>query len=902
MTANLLEYLASLTAKLSKENSHLFTASAISESTGFSRSTVSRYLNEGVKEGVVLKIRERPVLFVDKMSFSNHFFTPTQIIFDSVEELLNPEKKDALAKIIGANASLKEQIEQIKTASLYPNNGLPIMLAGPSGSGKTFLARQIYEYCLEEGLLPKKAPFVSLNCAQYYHNPELLSSLLFGHVEGAFTGADYDKEGLLAHANEGVLFLDEVHRLTEEGQEKLFTFMDQGLYSPIGSSNVEKKATVRLIFATTETIHSTFLPTFVRRLPVIVNIPGFGERTWQEKLHLIHHFFMEESKILKHTIEVSSQVMGYLLSSQFEGNVGRLRNIIKYAAGNGYTKLERSEVIQVNIQVLPADAQTNFQTTFPRKNIEKQIYDYTKPFSYPKADRLLKSIQMVYEDFVLQFDKETDFYIVEMTKNVNLLLDKLYFESNLDTDQASFSSLTYHLRSIFKYMEENYRFEQDGNKILSMAYLLYHKESRAFLANHPFWNSQRNRILQFLQENLNEAFWLAKQVLTLLGERMDQKILTEDIVFISFYFHGTHIQSLSSNMRAVILAHGYSTASSMANIVNRILQKNIFQAIDMPIDTTITDIETRLLEYLNTEISTTNGLILLVDMGSLSEFAKRLENKSRGPILLMDYVSTPIALEVGQDLIAGKPIDKVGESIHQKKLNRELLFPSVKKKKAILTCCYTGMGSAIQIQEILQKSLQNTPSKLEIIPYDYKKLSQNKKEELPFQLYDVLAIVGTENPGILSVPYIGLNKLISGTHITEFIRLLKQHFELDEEELRKDLIFNFSLKKIIQNMTVLDAEKVLQNVERSVEFMEAKLDIILDNNKKFLLYVHMCCMIERILRKEKVDEQTDIEAFLEKNEKMIQVIGLAISNLEKEYHIEIPLLEIRLIADIVNTI
>ncbi len=65
-------------------------------------------------------------------------------------------------------------------------------------------------------------------------NPELLSSALFGYTKGAFTGASQEHTGLLEKADGGVLFLDEVHRLSEEGQEKLFTFMDTGEFSPMG--------------------------------------------------------------------------------------------------------------------------------------------------------------------------------------------------------------------------------------------------------------------------------------------------------------------------------------------------------------------------------------------------------------------------------------------------------------------------------------------------------------------------------------------------------------------------------------------------------------------------------------------------------------------------------------------
>ncbi|WP_117098365.1 sigma 54-interacting transcriptional regulator, partial [Klebsiella pneumoniae] len=84
---------------------------------------------------------------------------------------------------------------------------------GPTGTGKSFLARQLWHYAIDEGILPADAPFTVFNCAEYANNPELLTSKLFGHAKGAFTGADKAVPGLIETSNGGVLFIDEVHRL-----------------------------------------------------------------------------------------------------------------------------------------------------------------------------------------------------------------------------------------------------------------------------------------------------------------------------------------------------------------------------------------------------------------------------------------------------------------------------------------------------------------------------------------------------------------------------------------------------------------------------------------------------------------------------------------------------------------
>ena len=912
MSIDISNYLKKITKAFNKENLNRYSANSIAENVNLNRSTASSYLNKEVKQGRAIKIKEYPVIFLDKEAFSKLHFTPMSNEYNTLEELWEEDhkakKKDIWNSVIGAKGSLKQQIEQIKTAVFYPSNGLPIMLLGASGSGKSYLARCIYDYCLDEKLINPNTSFISLNCAQYYHNPELLSSLLFGYTKGAFTGADKDKKGLLESADGGVLFLDEVHRLTEGGQEKLFTFMDSGEFSPIGDNSIKKTAKVRLIFATTESIQSAFLPTFIRRIPVIVNIPSFVERPQQEKIHLIDSFFLKESEILQRTIQVSRQVISFILTSNYEGNVGKIKNIVKYSCGSSYAKMKDQEVIKVRITDLPIGSEEQLKENIYHhisNKYQDRIYDYRHLELLSVCTSEQKNIKNTYFKFIDGFKQieegstTSERYMIEMMNNVTLLLDQLMFDEEITNNQSLFSVLTFNIKSTFKYMEENLGFEQDGNKILSIAYLLYFKEEQEVLISHPEWNSIRPRLINFIREHMGNVLYLAKYMLTHLSERLDFQVLDEDLILISFYLNSMNIESAKSEIKSIVLAHGYSTASSMANVANRMLKKNFFQAIDMPIDVKIDDIEARVLDFIDNN-RTEKGLILLVDMGSLFELRTRLEKKIKGPLLLVDFVSTPLVLEVGSLLLQDKSISEINEEIlNNVHVNKQLVYPVLNKKKAILTCCYTGMGSAIQIQDIFQSSLKHEDPSFVVIPYDYHKLHKNKQKELPFQMYDVIAIIGTVDPKIEGVPYIGLNDLIGGENIEEFINILKRNFNIDEEQLKKDLVFNFSIKKIIEKMTILDVNKVLSYVQTAVDKMEEKLEIKLSNNKRYLLYLHCSCMVERILRKEQVDPQEDIEEFMQREQRRIEIIRYAFGEIEKEYTIKISDLELRLIFDIV---
>ncbi|MCJ0576921.1 sigma 54-interacting transcriptional regulator, partial [Enterococcus cecorum] len=137
----------------------------------------------------------------------------------------------------GSDISLKDSINKAKAALFYPGNGLPILITGKTGVGKTYFVEKMYEYALKKEVISENAPFITFNCADYADNQQLLLSQLFGYKKGSFTGAESDKDGIVQAADNGFLFLDEVHRLSSKGQEMLFYLMDKGEYKRLGETN-----------------------------------------------------------------------------------------------------------------------------------------------------------------------------------------------------------------------------------------------------------------------------------------------------------------------------------------------------------------------------------------------------------------------------------------------------------------------------------------------------------------------------------------------------------------------------------------------------------------------------------------------------------------------------------------
>ena len=126
MKEELTSYLYELTKGFPECGLESFSANQIAESLGLSRSTISSYLNQGCREGALVKVRQYPVLFFHKQALVEQGYEVTSTDFDSLEALSQTEtkkNKSALEEVIGAHGSLKEAIDQIKTATLYPQGG-----------------------------------------------------------------------------------------------------------------------------------------------------------------------------------------------------------------------------------------------------------------------------------------------------------------------------------------------------------------------------------------------------------------------------------------------------------------------------------------------------------------------------------------------------------------------------------------------------------------------------------------------------------------------------------------------------------------------------------------------------------------------------------------------------------
>ncbi|MER2173826.1 MAG: sigma 54-interacting transcriptional regulator [Carnobacterium sp.] len=906
----LVDYLENQTAFFDPDNvSDIFTAKRMAEEFGIKRNTVSHYLSQLNEQEIIVKINTRPVYFLHKEAFENQFYFLSKTIYNSLEELkkekpLFYKKNDFFSLLIGNSASLSRSIEQLKTAIYYPDNGLPVLLTGESGTGKSYMVKIIYQFCLANDLIEEDVPLVTLNCAQYANNPELLTSQLFGHVKGAYTGADENRKGAFEESDGGILFLDEVHRLNAEGQEKLFTYLDQGIIYRMGESNNPRKVTTRLFFATTEDLSSSFLTTFIRRIPVQIELPALISRTQNERLEMVYDFLIKEQRKIKNPLLVSGQVLHLLKNGIYKGNIGELKNVIKVTVANAFSLQREESEVKIAIHHLSPDflshavlntsavveesVRVDESTTVENLIVQKN----------PDQQRIIQT----YEKLLVEFSTHrSDLTGAEesMKQEVDNLFDFLIFETDREQKQELLLFMTQYVRDTLKQMEASYQITFNGNTVYAISYYLFQRSSVR-------WQPESTGLIRLIKEFKEKVaqtyatqFQYIERILILIQPKLDIEVSDMDKILLTLYLNRLGVSRESISAKAIIVAHGYATASSIANVANNMLGKNIFESFDMPLDTTPQKIAEEIVDY-SEKNDISNGLVILVDMGSLKEIYEYFPQQLTAPIMIMNNVTTPLALAVGENIQKELSLSDVAvRSASYLKQDWKLIYPQENKTKALLTTCFTGIGTAKQISQLLEESLP-AASHLKVVPYDYETLHNHKKKETVFSLYDVVGIIGTANPAIDDIPYLSLEELISGKGTQNLSDWLKKVMTPEEnEQFNNRMIRNFSLKKVIDSVTILDSDKVMSEVELFMRIFEELTEQQIANEGKLALYIHISCLIERLIRNETI-ENYSWERFTNQCQKeQLKKIKEAFSVIEKNYSVKIPDSELAYIHDII---
>jgi len=230
--------------------------------------------------------------------------------------------------LVGVSERMKRIYRLVSKVALQRH---PVLIMGESGTGKELVARAIHTHGPW-----RDQPFVPVDCGAL--PPTLIESELFGHVKGAFTGANVARKGLLAAAGSGTVFLDEIGELPIELQSRLLRVLQEHEIRPLGS-NERTRFEARIIAATNQDLEEgikrgSFRKDLFFRLNVVtIKMPSLRDRK-EDIPELIRHF-LERFGNEKPGTQVSDEALGRLMSYDWPGNVRELENCIQRALSLG---------------------------------------------------------------------------------------------------------------------------------------------------------------------------------------------------------------------------------------------------------------------------------------------------------------------------------------------------------------------------------------------------------------------------------------------------------------------------------------------------------------------------------------------------------------------------------------
>ncbi len=906
------------------------TVKDICTATGYARTAVSEDLTKLMNQQQVIKVKSRPVLFFSRQNLEEQCqFVPQKDMYTSLVELKVElaqvmEKRERLtrerhanpfSKVIGYDGSLADIIKKLKAAVLYPPKGLNIMLTGESGVGKTLLAEHLHQFF--EAKTNQQVPFIYFNCAEYFNNPELLTSHLFGYKKGSFTGADSDHQGLVEMADTGFFFLDEVHRLTNEGQEKLFTLLDKGYFTRMGEAEKQRHVAIKFIFATTEDLEKTFLKTFLRRIPVNLYVPSLNERSIKEKIQLVLAFFLEESQGIQKDLFISYNTLKYLTFSVYKANVGELKSEIQFTCAQAYLDAIDYEADELIIDVpLNLFDENSLDTKdivilneyVPSKGIKikyDQFYSHVDQLlqsSDQQNDRFYNFLLKEYADLKKVNISPKDAFAM-MQNKVDQLYDMDIFSQVLTQEENIDEHFYSQVTDVVTFIEEKMAgFLPEQLKDVLIAHIY----------SSVFYSAQINEDFFDLTQNIFsgkiENYQLAEQIVRYIEQSFALKLPDTEIIFYDLFIRKLKATDrryeLDEKCGIIVVAHGSATASSMVEYTNVLFSTSIMNSVNMPINQSVEETLDKVRSIVRD--NQYSKLILMVDIGSLVYFGNVISKEFQIEVLLISNINLLTLLEVAREVIYESTNFEYLQPVLKEKDHKALLCRkgNFEDSKVLIISCLTGLGTALKIERLLLNTFpQELLTNVRMLTLEKKELEDiNRLHSFVHDDEKLVGIIGTVQTEIPDIPFVSLDKLLSDQGIKLVFQMLG--FDLAVEKNME--VFKKVSAKYVQGLSI-EAITGLLNILNpksiTIELSKIYSDICMQTKKKsdekrlLRFIIHCACMIERQIQHPEYDH-TSYELSYQELPEMASVIKMAFRPIEVSYNVIIPPLEVKYIYEL----
>ena len=802
----------------------------IAEAMELQRTNVSSILNQLVKESRICKSEGRPVLYRT---------------IDGGKERAG----DCFSDLIGCEGSLKRVIQLAKAAVLYPQRSLNTLLIGARGTGKSRLAKRMYRFAVDRGIIDGEAPYLHIDCHDYLSNDRLETEL----------------EEIWRTAENGVVFLDNVQFLSSRARKKVLEYIQ----SPMRNYAVLVSCTDR------EQLADEFLAEF----PVQLELPTLAQRPLAERMEMIKRLFSKEAVRIQRPLVVRGELMSCLLLYECEANYYQLTGDIKIGCANAYVREYRNDG---EIALFVSDFSNN---------VRRGLLQYRK-----EADAMI--------DFDQRFLFDGDKVSVSRPED-GTLYDRLNKKASelkatgLGEDEINML-LSVEVERAFGEYQKKLVCDVADKKQLEMlvdARLIGIVEEFLRHAEHELDRSFSNSVLYGLCLHINSAVngkremgqpdkkRLAEMLVYhkaeyLLGEELAEQITktfqvafpVEEVLFLSMFLCAREPETARTGRPVLLLAfYGEGIASAIAKTISGVTQLDNVFSFEITCERASAELYRKLKEYLAT-IEQGKGVLVLYDSSFLGEMLTQLEGELN---ILIRQIPMPVAtlgIELARRTLTEDDPDRL-----LRYAVKGIGAPGGWCRSYIVTLCTTGKGGAEELKNYIERygQLQDT----EVVP-----LSISDRTVLEGSLRHLMesgiirCVIGTFDPKLFSIPFISISEVF-GTRKEHLPKLLSLEKEA-KTRIDYEAMFDYLEEQLVHtDMTKL--KKVLPEVMR--EMNDTLGELTLDAEAGLL--IHIACCIDRLQGKEPVAANPKKKAVLMKYEKEFRQLLKIVKPLERTFRI-----------------
>lgn len=868
----------------------LFQASSVASELFVSRTLASQYLNALHADGLLVKVSGRPTLFYSKKALEQRYQVEFQSDdFLSVQELINwisshSRMKYDFEDVIGARTTLRHVIAQIKAAACYPPRGLPLLLVGSVGSGRSGIRKATEKWCVSERIIEGGMPGFTLDAASYEEPSQLLVTL-FGKKES--------DEGMLAKHPHSLFWVINSQAIDSATWSALLSYFGNG-HEKEPSAVPQSRS--RLFFEYTSTPDEVMSHAWAKQIPMIAYMPSFVDRSLEDREALAVKAFNKESNKIGKRVLVSSIVLHKLASKTYEDGLVGLELDATIACANALAdKGESGQALKIYSIHAPSlfDGKASYEN-MPEEPVLVDVARY---------DLVSKGS----EGFSL------------LTNVVNDV------ENNGVTDSSALSQETFaHLSAYFEYLMRNRKHLLAGSSVgdaagkvingsferlgcyVPVSFGAHLSNSMLFFKSNQLaaseWQGRMGRSLRdarlIVGQRLIDETQVMSHVANDLHDYLGLKLDANSLMIGTLFLRACSLR-MSAKCRGIIAAHGYSTASSIADSANALLKSHVFDAIDMPLDISANQVADKLKEHLS-RFPGKPDLVVLVDMGSLKDIGRCLSETLKVNVGVLNGVSTPMALVAGEQILSNQPMADVLRETAEK--SRDAVKYSISECPSVRACIVftseNGIPAAARLADLFAKSLPRSID-VDLIPCDYMALACG--DVIPeLEGKDILFAFGVNNPNISGVEFVSLEEIVDADAARTAGINLRNYLTAGEVAiLKQNLIKNFSLENLMKHLTILEPNSLMEAVSAAVDSLQENIGAHFSYRMTMRMYIHVGYLVERLVTKD-IIEYRGADVFARDHPDFVKAVVSSFKNISIAYGVKMPAEEINYLYDLIN--